>query len=616
MCVRPVDHSSLANLDEVTTTHLHLDWTICFTKKVFDGSVTLDLLTLKDNVTKVVLDASYLDIKKVLYLNDQELKFKVGERRGALGSPVTIDLPEPFANSTSFQIKIVYTTTPECTAVQYLTPEQTLGGKHPFLFSQCEAIHARSFVPCQDSPAVKLTYSANVTSPLPVVMSALDRGSRREPTGGVTYTFHQPIKIPTYLICIASGNIASRELSDRCKVLAEPEMVDAVAWEFEDTDKFLSTAEGVLTPYEWHRYDILILPPSYPYGGMENPCLTFATPTLIAGDRSSINVVIHEISHSWMGNLVTTKTWEHFWLNEGHTKFIERKVLGRLYGQPTADLDAIIGLKALRESINQYGENSPATVLQPDLSGGGDPDDFFSSVPYEKGFNMLHFVEETVGGPAIFEPFVTSYVQEFAGKSITTQDWKDYLYRYMEEHHGQDVINRLNTIDFDAWIHQPGHLPVAPSFDTSLADASYALADRWNAARHQADFSAFSPKDVDGFTTAQLVVHLERISDQEAYPYEALAAMDQLYGWSQRKSPEIKFRWQMVTLKASYEPIYPAVVSFVTEQGRMKYVRPLYRSLAKAKGDGQALARSTYLAHRSFYHPICAQLLAKDLGLA
>ncbi|KAI8066599.1 hypothetical protein BC940DRAFT_240047 [Gongronella butleri] len=576
-----IDPSSLSNLADIATTHLHLEWAVSFEKKVFDGSVVLDLLTLKENVPTVVLDSSYLDIKQVLY-TDKSLEFQVGERQGALGSPLTIKLPEALPANTSFQLTIIYATTPQCTAVQFLTPEQTVGKKHPYLFAQCEAIHARSFIPCQDSPSVKLTYSANVTSPLRVVMSALERGVRPSSVQGeMTYSFHQPTKVPTYLITLASGNLESRELSSRCKVWSEPEVVDAAAKEFE-----------------------------------ENPCLTFVTPTLIAGDKSSVNVIIHEISHSWMGNLVTTKNWEHFWLNEGHTKFIERKILARLYGEPTAQLDMIIGLKALKESIKQFGDDAPETVLQPDLSGGGDPDDFFSTVPYEKGFNLLYHVQDVVGGASIFDPFVKEYVKHFAGKSITTQDWKAYLYAYMEKHHGQAAIERLNTIDFNAWFFGRGFLPVEPKFDTSLVDASYALADRWDAARKQNDFSAFSPKDIEGYSTGQLSVFLERLSDQDTYSHEALAAMDSTYALSKSRNSEIRFRWQSLGVKASYEPIYSDVVAFITEQGRMKYVRPLYRGLAHAKGDAPDLARRTFLAHRSFYHPIAAQLIAKDLGLA
>ncbi|KAI8099339.1 peptidase family M1-domain-containing protein [Halteromyces radiatus] len=612
------DPSSLSNLTEITTTHLHLNWDISFDKKIIQGYVVLDLKTLVDNVSKVVLDTSYLDIHNVEY-NNSLIQFSLAERRKALGSALTINLPDVLRANTAFQLKIMYATTEKCTAVQYLTPEQTLGKNHPYLFSQCQAIHARAFIPCQDSPSIKLTYSANVTSPLRVIMSALERGvSHGDRPGVSTYSFHQPTTMPTYLIAIASGNLESREISHRSKVWCEPEMIEAAAKEFEDTEKFLAAGEQLLTPYDWSRYDLLILPPSFPYGGMENPCLTFVTPTLVAGDKSGVHTVIHEISHSWMGNLVTTKDWTHFWLNEGHTKFIERKIVGRLYGEQEAQLSCIIGWKALKESVELFGKDSLATVLQPDLSNGVDPDDYFSSIPYEKGFNMLYHVETVVGGPKIFEPFVKSYVQHFASKSITTDDWKNYLYEYMRRVHGQEMVNKLDSIDFDAWIHSPGMPPIQHPetlFDTTLADACYSLASRWNASRDKTDFSDFSSKDIESFTTAQKSVFLERLSDQPSFPDHLLKAMDGFYHLTDVRNSEIRFRWQLVCLKGNYKPIYRHVVSFVTEQGRMKYVRPLYRQLSLATDGGAELARSTFLENKDFYHPIASQLIAKDLGL-
>ncbi|KAG0172365.1 Leukotriene A-4 hydrolase [Apophysomyces sp. BC1015] len=603
------DPSSLSNLSSVKTTHLHLNWTIFFEEKRIFGTVLLDLVALED-VDQVVLDTSYLDVKRVS-LKDAPLKFTVADRHPTLGSALTIDLPTTAAALSTFQIEIEYTTTDRCTAVQFLTPEQTVGKKHPYLFSQCQAIHARSFVPCQDSPSVKLTYSASVTSPLPVVMSALSVST--ESSGSVkTYKFNQPTTIPSYLIAIAAGNLASRDIGPRSKVWSEPEVVEKAAAEFEDTEKFIVTGENLLTPYEWGRYDLLVLPPSFPYGGMENPCLTFVTPTLLAGDKSAVQVVAHEISHSWMGNLVTTKNWEHFWLNEGWTVFTERKIAGRLHGEAQRQFSAIIGWKTLKESVTLFGETSPATILNPDLSSGIDPDDYFSSVPYEKGFNLLYHIEKTVGGPTVFEPYMKTHVKKFASQSITTEDWKQHLYEYFHEHHGQEMVDRLNTIDFDLWIRSPGMPPVDPQFDTLLADACYELAQKWDSARHSGDLSVFSSKDLDLFNALQKVVFLERLADTEPFPHQALAEMDELYQLTAVRNAEVRFRWQKLCLMASYEPIYEHVVAFVTSQGRMKFVRPLYRLLHKANAT---LAKETYISHKSFYHPIAATLIEKDIGV-
>ncbi|KAI9025948.1 peptidase family M1-domain-containing protein [Phycomyces nitens] len=606
------DPSSLSNLLEVQTTHLHLDWKIDFENKRIYGFALLDLIALTDNVTKVVLDTSYLDLKAVS-LEGQDLEYHVAERNASLGSALTIQLPKALSEGDKIKLKVEYSTTEKCTAVQYLSPEQTLGKSHPYLFSQCQAIHARAFAPCQDSPSVKLTYSAAVTSPLQVVMSALHT-TKEEAGDNTIYHFEQNTTIPTYLIAIAVGNLVGREIGPRSTVWCEPEMVDQAAWEFDDTERFIATGEALLTPYEWGRYDLLVLPPSFPYGGMENPCLTFVTPTLLAGDKSAVDVVAHEISHSWMGNLVTTQNWEHFWLNEGWTVFVERKIAQRLHGEPERQFSAIIGWKALKESVELFGEDSPATILKPDLSSGIDPDDYFSSIPYEKGFNLLYHLEKVLGGPAVFEPYMKAHVVRFASKSITTEDWKAHLYEYMKEHHGQEAVDKLDAVDLDMWINSTGMPPVDPQFDTTLADACYDLAKRWDEARDSHDLTQFKSKDIAEFTATQKIVFLERLTDCEPLPHHLIEKMDSLYDMTPIRNADVRFRWQQLCVMTSYEPIYPELVKFVSEQGRMKFVRPLYRLLHRAT-NGAQLAVDTYLAHKNFYHPIAAQLIEKDIGL-
>ncbi|KAI8073423.1 peptidase family M1-domain-containing protein [Gilbertella persicaria] len=619
MCIpsSTIDLSTQANIDQIKTSHIHLNWNVDFDNQNIHGNVVLDLVTLVDNVEKVVLDTSYLEIKSVLLGNDS-LKFDVAGRYASLGSALNIDVPKIEKKGTKLQLKINYETTNKCTAIQFLKPEQTLGGKHPYLFSQSEPIHGRAMIPCQDSPSVKVTYSASIRSRLPVVMSALQTGVEEDldkENGYKTYHFRQNTTIPSYLIAIAVGNLVGREIGPRSTVWCEPEMIEQAAWEFSDTESFVATGEGLLTPYEWGRYDLLVLPPSFPYGGMENPCLTFVTPTLLAGDKSAVNVIAHEIAHSWMGNLVTTNSWKHYWLNEGWTVFIERKILGRLHGEPTRQFEALSGLKSLQESVDLFGKDSPKTVLNPDLRDGADPDDFFSKVPYEKGFNFLYHIEKVVGGPAIFEPYMKAYVKHFASTSISTEDWKAFLFEYMEKTHGPSMIEKLNTIDFDAWINQPGMPPVDPEFDTTLADACYNLAKRWDQARHHPDdLSAFKPEDVSSFSAGQKIVFLEKLTDVAPLPHALISKMDELYRLTLNHNADLRLRWQQVCLMASYEPIYPEVVKFVTEQGRMKFVRPLYRLLHQAK-NGSQLAVDTYLKHKSFYHPIAAQLIEKDIGI-
>lgn len=355
-------------------------------------------------------------------------------------------------------------TTPKSTAIQWLNPEQTVGKTHPYLFTQSQAIHARSLLPCQDTPAVKATYVAQVTCPAPlnVLMSANKRRVEEN-----VYFFEQTQRIPAYLIAIGIGNIAGKEVGPRSTIWAEPEILDKAAWEFVETEDFIRLGESLTTPYAWEVYDLLILPPSFPYGGMENPCLTFLTPSLIAGDRSLTDVVAHEIAHSWTGNLVTNSSWEHFWLNEGFTMFIERKIIGRKYGEAYRQLDAHIGLGELRESVEFFGLQDPRTVLVPDLKNT-DPDDVFSRVPYEKGHTLLYYLEQLVGGPKAFEPYIQEHVRHFAGQSIATDQWKDFLYAYFEKHVPVDVYAKLLEVDWNGWLKAPGMPPVIPEYDQSL----------------------------------------------------------------------------------------------------------------------------------------------------
>ncbi|OZJ03446.1 hypothetical protein BZG36_03179 [Bifiguratus adelaidae] len=601
-----------SNLNDVSTKHLHLALKVDFDQKLLSGSVILDMVTLMDNVREIVLDTSYLAIKGTS-VDGKALKYSVADRHPAFGSALTIELPEPIAKAGGeLKLTVDYSTTEKCTAIQFLEPSQTVGKKYPYLFSQCEAIHARALVPCQDSPSIKLTYSASIQSPLPVLMSALQTGAEAGEFGLTTYNFVQKTKMPSYLIAIAAGNLQGREIGPRSTVWSEPEVVDAAAFEFDGTETFIKTGEELLTPYEWGRYDLLVLPPSFPYGGMENPCLTFVTPTLLAGDKSAVDVVAHEIAHSWMGNLVTTKTWEHFWLNEGWTVFVERKITGRIHGESERQFSAIIGWKALKESVELFGNDSPATHLNTNLDGI-DPDDYFSTVPYEKGFNLLYHIEKVVGGAEVFEPYMRAHVQNFAGTSITTDDWKAFLYQYMEQNHGQEKIDALNTIDWETWLRAPGMPPVDPQFDTTLADACYTLAKKWDESRN-GPYDGFQSSDFETLTPGQKVVFLERMTDYESFPHAALSKMDQLYNLTSIRNAEIRFRWQQLCLQASYEPVYPAVVEFLVEQGRMKFVRPLYRLLSRAQ-NGEKLAKDTYLKHKNFYHPIAGMLIEKDIGL-
>jgi len=392
------DPCSCANVGEARVTHSDLELRLDFSEKIIHGYVQHTVLVEEDNAHVIAVDTRDITLHKVQLLSSgspEDMKYELSTVKEALGSTLSITLPSGLKKGDEIVVGIRYTTSKSCTAVQFLDPKQTAEGTHPYLFSQCQAIHARSLVPCQDLPSAKISYTATVWVPeeLTALMSAVpveagedERDAKRqrlEKTGGVkekAFRFVQKVPIPTYLLAIAAGKLESRDIGPRSRIWSEASMVEAGAYEFAETEKFLAAGESIAGEYVWGRYDILLLPPSFPYGGMENPCLTFVTPTLLAGDRSQANVVAHEIAHSWCGNLVTNRTWEHFWMNEGFTVFLERNILAKMHGEPMLHFHALGGLKSLTDAVKEFGPDHPYTALVPDLSEGSDPDDAFSRV--------------------------------------------------------------------------------------------------------------------------------------------------------------------------------------------------------------------------------------------
>ncbi|VDL79116.1 unnamed protein product [Nippostrongylus brasiliensis] len=403
------DPSTSSNYDEITVTHYDLKWTVSFTEKKIFGSVVITLKALKD-VDRVVFDSNALAVASVK-LDGKELSYKC-EPGIPIGDKFIINTPHISAGK-EIKLEISYSTASEPKALQFMDAELTADKKAPYLYSQCQSIHARSLVPCMDTPSVKSSYDAEVTVPsnLVCLMSAIGKGSRKSGDSTV-YTFHQPISIPSYLLAIVAGHIERREISPRCDVWCEPSLVDSAKWEFEATEKILQVAEELAGPYRWGRYDLVVLPPTFPFGGMENPCLTFVTPTLLAGDRSLVNVVAHEIAHSWTGNLVSNASWEHFWLNEGFTVFLERKIKGRIEGELERQFESECGFdESLTTAVKTFGETHEFTKLIPNLKDI-DPDDSYSSVPYEKGSALLFTLEQLLGDNARFEKFLRSYIEK------------------------------------------------------------------------------------------------------------------------------------------------------------------------------------------------------------
>ena len=426
------------------------------------------------------------------------------------------------------------------------------------------------------------------------------------------FVFEQQQPIPSYLIALACGDLAFRPTSNYTGVWAEPSVVEAAAFEFSETEPMVAAGSNITgCDYQttWGRYDVLCMPPSFPYGGMENPCLTFVTPTLLAGDKSLATVVIHEIAHSWTGNLISNQTWRHFWLNEGWTMFLQRKIIRQLYdSKAQADLDAVVGLTALKQSVDGYGDGHDFTRLLPNLAGGIDPDDAFSSIPYEKGCSLLFHLERVCGGHAPFMIFFKAYVSVFGKKRHVNS----HQFKLFYEHHFA-AIPACQQVEWEVWLLGTGMPPAHPDdqFDRSLVNAAMELKQAWVSG------SEITVDDVSTWKTSQTLIFLNALledDDAQGITDVTLRAMNAKYCFMDSGNAEIKFRWQKLCIRAEMEEIVPSVVKFLVEQGRMKFTRPLYKNLYNST-MGKSIAVQTFVENKDIYHPICSKMVARDLEL-
>uniref|UniRef100_A0A3Q3GW40 Leukotriene A-4 hydrolase n=1 Tax=Labrus bergylta TaxID=56723 RepID=A0A3Q3GW40_9LABR len=595
------DPCSFSSFARCVTKHLNLSLHVDFDRRVIKAKVELTVEVLEDRFSALTLDTRDLKVISVS-ANGQAATFTMGPKHSFKGTPLEITLPFDLSRGQHVIVEVTYETSPSATALQWLSPEQTAGKKQPYLFSQCQAHHCRSMIACQDSPSVKHTYYAQVSVPkeLVAVMSAMRDGQEVDPQdkSRIVYKFRQPVPMPSYLIAIVVGALESREIGPRSRVWSEKEYVDKAAFEFSETEVMLKTAEGLAGPYVWGQYDILVLPPSFPYGGMENPCLTFATPTLL--------VIAHEISHSWTGNLVTNKTWEHFWLNEGHTVYLERMIGRCMESEQFRQFKAMGGWKDLQDSVNTFGSNNPLTNLVPSLQDV-DPDDAFSSVPYEKGFALLYHLEELLGGPEVFMGFVKSYIQMFAYSSVTSEEWKNYLFTYFK-----DQVDVLNKVDWNAWMFTPGMPPFSCCNDTLNNLCVSGTTPRWPTPAKDQDLSGFKQSDLKSLSSHQVVEFLSLLLQEDPLPLTHVKKMQDVYDLNSFMNSEIRFRWLRLCVRSRWEEAVPMALKMATDQGRMKFTRPLFKEVFNFdKFHDEALR--VFAAHRAEMHPVTAGLVAKDL---
>ena len=576
------DEHSYSDPSKVRVKHMDLDWDVLFDRRVLKGSATLTLE--KPYSGPLVLDSRGLRVERA-DVNGTPVKVEQGPTDPILGAPLTVHLPENAAS-----VRIVYETAPNASGLQWLTPEQTGGKKHPFLFTQSQAIHARSWIPCQDTPSVRVTYRARVRTPrqLLAVMSAENKVDA--PRNG-EYSFEMKQPVPSYLIALGVGDLRFRSLGPRTGVYAEPYILDQAAREFEDTEKMIEAVEGLYGSYRWERYDLLVLPPSFPYGGMENPRLTFVTPTVIAGDKSLVELIAHELAHSWSGNLVTNATWEDFWLNEGFTVYVENRVIERVFGAERAQMERTLAWDELQREFARLEDRDE--ILEIDLKGR-DPDDNVTQVPYEKGALFLRTLESVYGRGA-FDAFLRAYFDHFAFQSITTPVFVDYL--------RERLLSQKPAPDLDAWLRKPGLPPGARQPQSEALQKVDSAAKGWAAGE-----IATAALPVKTWTTQETLRFLRALPERVGA--ERMTELDKAYGFTKTGNYEILFQWMMMAVRNGYEPASSRLDRFLVEVGRRKYVRPLYEELAKTPAGKERAAR-IYEKARDGYHPITQSTVEK-----
>jgi leukotriene-A4 hydrolase len=586
-----LDPHSYFDADQPRIRHLQLRWNVDFQRRCLEGSAVLELAAPSSGVLD--LDTKGLSVRSVRLPGGRDIPFRLEEEEPILGRRLRLDLP-----AGTREVAVEYSTSPEAVALQWLAPAQTEGKRHPYLFSQCQAIHARTMAPVQDSPRVRVSYRAEVTVPAPLsaVMSAGPAGDRPgDRAGSRTFLFEMPQPIPAYLLALAVGELASRDLSPRSRVWAEPATADAAAWEFAEIEKMITTAEKLFGPYVWDRYDMLALPPSFPYGGMENPRMTFLTPTLLAGDRSLVDVVAHELAHSWTGNLVTNATMDHFWLNEGFTVYAERRIQEALHGPENAVLAWAIGQKALDKEFERFGNDSPLTKLRTDLKGV-DPDDAFSSVPYEKGARLVALIERTVGRSR-FDRFLRGYMDKFRFTSITSEEFRTHL-----EEQLPGVVKEAGV---DAWLYEPGMPANAPVFQSKALEGLTTLAAGWTSGKRP------DASQVAAWRPVEMLIYLQNLPRQ--IDREGCEWLDRNLELSGRGNYELLVEWLTIAGGSDYEPVFGRIRDVLTRVGRMKYLRPLYTALGSHPRT-RTLGREIFSAAKESYHALSRRVVESAIS--
>jgi leukotriene-A4 hydrolase len=582
-----VDEHSYAEPQKVVVSDLALDLALDFDSKTLAGTATLSLDWKDKTATELRLDTRDLAIEKAEGDDGKggwvPLKFRLAGIDPVLGAKLTVDTPGRNA-----KVRVTYRTSPAASGLQWMEPSMTEGKQLPFMFSQSQQIHARSWVPLQDTPSVRYTYSAHITS-RPDVMVLMSADNDPNAVRDGDYSFRMPQKIPSYLMAIAAGDLKFQFISDRSGVWAEPAMLERAVKEFADTEKMIVTAEGLYGRYRWDRYDMLVLPPSFPYGGMENPRLTFLTPTVIVGDKSLVSLIAHELAHSWSGNLVTFSSAKDAWLNEGFTSYVENRIVEALYGKDQADMESVISRNELKKEFAEIDPKLQTLATAPGVLA--DPDNSSSATVYTKGAWFLHFLEERFGREK-FDAFLRGYFDHFAFQSIDSEQFAQYARVHLLDKHP----NIVSQAEFEEWLYKPGVPATAPHIQARRFGVVDSARLAWLGSRQLPP-----PVITDAWVSQEWVHFIESLP--RAMSIEQLAQLDAAYRFTGTMNGEIAQRWYPLAVDNGYTQANDAIAAFLKRVGRRKLIVPTYEALVKTEA-GLALARQVFEEAKPGYHPI------------
>ncbi len=595
------DYFSYANTRQFVTEHLQLDLQVDFDRQELAGTATLKMSRLDPAATEIFLDSRSLHIGNITVAGENNVavtaNFQLMPSDPVLGEALKITLPESLGSAPSILVTIQYKTDPKASALQWLPPALTAGGEHPFMFSQSQSIHARSWVPLQDTPSVRITYNATIHTPadLLAVMSA-DNDPQTKRNG--EYHFNMPQPIPSYLLAIAVGNIYFASIGGQTGVYTEPEILAASTFEFASTQQMLDTAATMYGPYQWGRYDLLILPPSFPFGGMENPRLSFITPSVLAGDQSLVSLIAHELAHSWSGNMVSNKTWRDIWLNEGITSYLDARLMEVLFGKARADEERVLSYRELQQGLETV--SPPMQALAP-VERLENPDRSQGSLHYHKGQLFLEHLEH-IFGRETFDPFLVDYFNHFAFQSIATEQFLEYL----DDNLLQEFPGRFSRSQAQEWLFQPGLPGDAPIPHSKTLTEAESMAKAWATGELSVEdipMSQWSPQAAVYFIN-NLPSDLQQTQMDE---------LDETFDFSGTRNAEIGRAWFIQVATRRHMPAYKALEAHLNRYGRTRLINVVYRALAE-NGEDADLARELFAAARSKYHPLTITAIENQLG--